>query len=455
MNLNTTSIQGRSLLIKSTAATRSNLTWFERALFAIGIFEIPLGIDAFLFYSVSDAELGAVGGFNISITTICLGMLYAFWVLALMHRQLSYRPALFGIPMLVYVSAVLLSALAAEKPMLTLCDVFLLLQSYALFFFIANRITNRRDLTFCLGCLAAALATQGVIMIGQKCIGGALYGQRIFVGPISLSVWEDGRTAGTLVSAVLAGSWIAILWVITLSLFLTAKDTKLWWYLLCCLVLGLLGMLFTQTRGALISVVFGTLVVGVGMLVRGWLPSWTFGLALFGILTAVIPIAQIVQNRIVKGDEGSADSRTHLSAIAFKTIEQNPIFGYGAGNCHLACMEVANSSEFRSEWYFTIHCKYLLVWIETGILGLLAFLAVLLNGLRYGLVAWVQSRPKLSPLGLGCAAAIVGHMIHMIVDIFNSRAEVQTLWVVIGVSASIYRLSLVPIADPLARRVPV
>ena len=132
----------------------------------------------------------------------------------------------------------------------------------------------------------------------------------------------------------------------------------------------------------------------------------------------------------------------HLSLIALQTIKKQPIFGYGAGNCHLACLPVANSGAFRSEWYYTIHCKYLLVWVETGIIGLVSFLVVLGNSIRQGLFAWRQRDRYLSPLGLGCVAAIVGHMVHMLVDIFNSRSQVQTLWTILGITAAVYQLSL-------------
>ncbi len=130
-----------------------------------------------------------------------------------------------------------------------------------------------------------------------------------------------------------------------------------------------------------------------------------------------------------------------MTAIALQTIPQSPIFGHGAGNCHVACLPVANSADFRSEWYFTVHCKYLIVWIETGLVGLVAFLFVLGNGVRQGIVSWSQRHVILSPLGLGCAAAILGHSLHMIVDIFNSRPQVQTLWLVLGVAALTYRFA--------------
>ena len=180
------------------------------------------------------------------------------------------------------------------------------------------------------------------------------------------------------------------------------------------------------------------------MLSRNWLPRWALGLAFGMFLIGAFPLAIVIINRVVGDDEGSAESRKHLSLIAIETISHRPFFGYGAGNCHLACEPVANSGKFRSEWYFTIHCKYLLVWIESGIVGLLAFLLVLANSIRYGIVAWLRCDRLISPLGLACAAALVGHMVHMLVDIFNSRSQVQALWVMFGVSAAIYQQSKRP-----------
>ena len=227
----------------------------ERWLLAAALFEIPIGIDKFFFYSVADADYGAVAGFNLSFATICFVGLYALWAIAIMNRELApnVNKLVVGIPLLVYIPTMALSMLAAEKPTLALCDLFLLVQAYAMFFYIANRISKAKDLVFCVNCLAAALLTQGIFMILQRAIGASLYGQRRFVGPISFTVWEDGRTAGSLVSAVGAGSWMAILWLVVLSLFLTVSRQKHWRFLALSLLIGLVGIMFTQTRGALIS----------------------------------------------------------------------------------------------------------------------------------------------------------------------------------------------------------
>src|SRR5439155_18314025 len=81
---------------------------------------------------------------------------------------------------------------------------------------------------------------------------------------------------------------------------------------------------------------------------------------------------------------------------------------------------------------YTVHNKYLLVWSEAGIGALLAFLWFLGSTLRRGWSLWRRDDPLLSPLALGLTAGIIGQTVHMSVDIFQSRPQIQLLWLVAG-----------------------
>ncbi len=432
-----TSIQHHS--IASQNATL-RLSWHERAALGLGIFEIPIQLDKYLMFHQRDADLGAVAGFNVSITTLCLVYLYTFWFgAAAIHRRDRQRELLFGIPQIFYILTVALSVFAASVPLLAMFDLFLLVQAYALFFYLANRLRTYEDLVFSILMLAATMTMQSLLIFGLASLGRGAAGQDFRFGPVLLSVWPDGRIAGSLHSAVVAGSLLAILWLPVMALNLSVRSRRDWILTAGAIAAGILALLLTQTRGAVLTVGVGTIVIGLGMQLRGWLPKWAIALAFVMAIAGAYPLAYIVQKRVMGDDEGSAESRKHLSLIAVETISKNPLFGYGAGNCHIACEPVANSGLYRSEWYYTIHCKYLLVWIETGIFGLIAFLLVLGNGLWQGLSAWAARDRLLSPLGLACTAAIAGHMVHMFVDIFNSRPQVETLWTVLGITAAIYQ----------------
>jgi putative inorganic carbon (HCO3(-)) transporter len=96
--------------------------------------------------------------------------------------------------------------------------------------------------------------------------------------------------------------------------------------------------------------------------------------------------------------------------------------------------------EIRSEWFYTIHNKYLLEWVELGVLGLAAFLWFLLSTIRRGWSTWQRQDRLLAPLSLGLILAIVGQMVHMSVDVFNSRPQVQSLWLCAGLVIALSRI---------------
>jgi O-antigen ligase len=86
-------------------------------------------------------------------------------------------------------------------------------------------------------------------------------------------------------------------------------------------------------------------------------------------------------------------------------------------------------SAYGGEWLYTVHNKYLLVWAQTGLGGLITFIAVLIVALINGWRAWRLQDRFLSPLALGLGAGLVGHMVHMWVDVFAARPQIQTLWI--------------------------
>ena len=110
------------------------------------------------------------------------------------------------------------------------------------------------------------------------------------------------------------------------------------------------------------------------------------------------------------------------------------------------------TSEFRQAFLYTVHNKYLLVWSELGIGGLLAYLAFLFGVLRKGWACWRENDHLLSTLALGFTAAIIGHMVHQTVDIFHDRAITQLLWLVAGLLVAMHGILRAEAAscDPLS-----
>jgi O-antigen ligase len=119
-------------------------------------------------------------------------------------------------------------------------------------------------------------------------------------------------------------------------------------------------------------------------------------------------------------------------------INDHPIFGVGANNYVAALREY--ESTFTGDWLYTVHNRYLLVWAETGIGGLVAFIWFFLTTIRRGWIGWRLNDPVLSPVALGFTAALAARMVHMFVDIFSDRAETQLVWVIAALVVSISRM---------------
>jgi O-antigen ligase len=211
------------------------------------------------------------------------------------------------------------------------------------------------------------------------------------------------------------------------------------WLAIAVLGLGGVALVFTLSRGAWMA-----LALSITLLC--WLGSRHAGLSLKTPIAVLLilsllylPFHAAISARLFGDDSGSAESRVPLMRLAFRIIEDNPLLGVGANNFTVV-MDRYLTSDFREGWLFAVHNKYLLVLSETGMVGLLAFLAFLLDALRKGWRCWVYRDPLLSPLALGFAAGIAGHMLHMTVDVFRGRPTQQLLWLVAGLLTAMLRI---------------
>jgi O-antigen ligase len=144
-------------------------------------------------------------------------------------------------------------------------------------------------------------------------------------------------------------------------------------------------------------------------------------------LLVAVPLFGLLAERILGPDQGAAYSRVPLMRLAERIISASPWTGVGANNFAQVMPQYA-TAEFDTDWLYTVHNAYLLIWAEAGIGALAAYLWFLLATIRRG---WALVRRRdafLSPIALGITAAIAGHALHMGVDLFNARVPMQLLW---------------------------
>jgi O-antigen ligase len=98
--------------------------------------------------------------------------------------------------------------------------------------------------------------------------------------------------------------------------------------------------------------------------------------------------------------------------------------------------------DYSQAWIATVHNKYLLVWAETGAIGLAAFLWFLASIIRTGWRGATSNDVMLGPLVAGFATGVAGVMAHMMVDIYHSRIHLQMLWLSAALITAMWGLSV-------------
>jgi putative inorganic carbon (HCO3(-)) transporter len=418
----------------------------RRLLLAVTLVDIPFQVDTHLGYRLEPAELGALGGWNVSLTTVALTALYAMWLAELLARGHGRADPAVGasLPPAAYLAFVGLSTLVAADATLASFELVLLLQMFLLYLYLVSSLRTRRDIVFVVTMLLAGLAAEGLVMVGSRAIGQTFSVAGI-LGRADVGAAAQGqldRLGGTIGSANAAASYLSLLLSSALGVLLTPLERWRKGLALLALAVGGIALILTLSRGgwtafALSAALFCLLALG-----RGWLPP-TVPLVFAGVLVAaILPFQDAIVSRLVEDDHGSAHSRLPLMTLALRIIADHPLLGVGANNFALVMLDYATPdfSDYGGEWLYVVHNRYLLVWAETGVGGLVAFVWFLLATLRAGWRGWRLGDRLLSPLALGLAAALVGHAVHLSVDLFSGRPQAQTLWVCAALMVAISRL---------------
>jgi O-antigen ligase len=424
--------------------------WMPKFLLGVVVLDIPLQFQVHFFFREEIAARGALGGLNFSVTTMALAGLYALWFLkAVTNRGREARPPMhLNVALTLYLAISGLSLLVAEDVSLALFECCLLLQLYLVYFYVANFVQTRQDVLFVVSLLlvGCALASLGIINIWLA--GGyppILWG-RPWGLPTRVQFHDFAgaggfmRVGGTIGSANNASGYLAFMLVLASSVLFAGLRDKHKWLAISTLAVGGVALIFTFSRGGWVAFLLSMTVMLTLFALRMRFLSWKAPLIGAAVLVLLcLPFQEAISRRLFQDDRGSAYSRIPLMKLAFRIIEDNPVLGVGSNNFSTV-MDRYLIPELRSGFVFAVHNKYLLVWAETGILGILAYLTFLLGTLRRGWQCWKFQDRLLSTIGLALAAALAGHMLHMTVEVFNGRPLAQLVCLTAGLLTAMHRI---------------
>jgi O-antigen ligase len=297
-----------------------------------------------------------------------------------------------------------------------------------------NRLSRLETLLRRLVLAGTAVATLG---IAQFATGLAFVDLVTFPGLIQndayASITSRGglvRSAGTANHPLEYGLLLSLIFPIALS-FALRDTTRSFLRRWLPVALIALGMTLAGSRSAIIGLVIAVLLMFpvLRRRERFWLAAAAVGFA--GVLYVLAP--RVINNLrylfVEAGDDPSSVSRTSTFGIVSEFFLRNPFFGRGFGT-------------FVPE-YQILDNQYLLVLVETGLFGALAFLGVCLAGFACSVIAGrAATRSFERNLGGALAASsAAGAVLMSFFDGLSFPQSAGTLFLVLGIVAAYWRLS--------------
>lgn len=432
-----TMIRLAGLLVIGVAVALSSVEQVKRALITAIALEIPLQIDIFL--NQDPLALSDLNGFNLSLTTVCLGVLYLLWAAERAAQRSSTDRGLLRavLPALAYLAVCSATILVAIDPTLSIYQINVLAQSFLLLLYVVHWARTRENILFLTLVILSGVFLQTALAVVQQYTGSSFE-----IGPIK-ALFIDGRSSGTLKHGNRLGAYAAMMLGPALGLSLTRGVPRSYRiYGVASLLAAFLALLLSGSRGGLVGAGVALVLATVLALRSGWLSPRV--VVAGGVVVALLFLTQldVLGARLERGvvDDPNVIGRVRLLELSVALIARHPIFGVGANNFALSLPEVV-TIDYAGVWLATVHNKYALVWVETGFIGLAAFLFFLGSVLRRSWRVYRNGDGLTAPLGMGFMCGVVAMLVHMNFDKFADRANIQMLWLFAGVVYALHRVA--------------
>lgn len=447
--------RGASALLVALLSPFALLTsgWVQRVLLAVVVLDIPIQFGTHFFYRESDAARGALGGLSISAATIALAGLYAAWIIsALVNRDPGARASLrFSVPLLFYFAVTTVSVAVAEDSSLAAFQVFLLFETSLLYFYVANNVRTRKDALFVISTLLAGCFVESLVIIVMKFTVTQATTWNL---PIHIhgELGKEGlmRSGGTIGTPNTAAAYLSLLLAPAASFLFVNLGRAYRMLAGAVLALGGIALILTLSRGGWVAFALSATALCFFVWRRRGLSLKTPVVIVVVAALLILPFHSLISTRLLGDDKGSAESRIPLMRLALRITEDHPLLGVGANNFTVV-MDRYLTAEFRSGFLYAVHNTFLLILAETGIFGLLSYLAFLVGALRAGWQCWKLEEGFFSMIALAFAVALAAHMVQMSVDIFNDSPIAHLVFLIAGLLTAIHRLC---ITRPFAETAP-
>lgn len=257
---------------------------------------------------------------------------------------------------------------------------------------------------------------------------------------------EGYRATGAFQHPNMLGAYLTIAIPLSLAL-LFAKWKKMRQRIFFTVATGLLvwTLFLTFSRGAWMGLAIGLLfyiVIIIGRRVNPWIRSALIALSIvIGSLTVMHALELKNQLSVVKSDVATAQWRLDMWRECVLLVKARPFFGHGL-NTFMPVMEnhlISTQNPLAVGYSASYaHNCYLQMAVETGVLGLSAFLAIIFIFYRRVLSS-LPTAQDARLLTVGLLSGLLAFLVHSAVDINFYSLELPILfWFMAGVVIALH-----------------
>ena len=377
-------------------------------------------------------------------------VLYVLWLMdgtLADDLKIAFRSRIMFIP-LVALGLSLPSLFVASNTLIAVAEVVRMLWMYAFFVYIAVRVRTRRDLAWVVVALFAVALVQGAIVVAQWRTGGTLglsfLGEEQDVFIRSLDEGSLVRPSGTVIHPDLLAALVGPIALIGVALAVDLRRRFVRAAVLAGALSAYVPLVLSQTRAAIAAIGIATILLLVAYVASGRLRSRV----LLGIATLSVAVGLFFWPYLQTGVFDSfttdhfqleVDARLELNGIALSMIGSSPILGVGLNNF----MTVFDQFDRYGVIYpgFPAHNLYLLVFAETGVLGLIGLLAVLWSFFAVAVRVAASHDRFIRAVGAGIAFGFVFFFIEELLS-YSLRGDIPSAayWLLAGLAVACARL---------------
>jgi O-antigen ligase len=403
------------------------------------VFILGLQLDVYL--RLAHGRAGSLEGIAIPFVALA-GMaliVWRFFAYGAPHFRQYRFDGLARWPIVAILATTVLSILTTSEQFVGVSRLVFDLELFFVYWLTYNLVRTEADTQSIVKLALVMLVVQSLVLYVQTALGINFS----LVGNVS-ELGEVPRPGGT-VSSNPAGfaSFITPPLFLALAFFLSRGKQWRPKGAAIAAIMGAAAIGLTFTRAAWAGLVLGGGLLAM-LLARRRVARWhrIAAIALV-IAVGVLALLPTMSARLTNDYGGNAnvsawEERWGLMRIAFNMIAHHPINGVGAGAYQFVFKHYIPPG--LNQWLYTVHNEFLLRAAETGVLGMIAFIALVIAGFRIGIRLMRAGQPQFVTIGAAWSAALLTLVWQMSWVPWTGFSYNAMLWFMLGAMDGTRRL---------------